>query len=195
MTRSDSGWTLLPLEIQELILNEALLILNNKELLELTLTCKSFYTYISFSNTWTNRQSPTFGPKISLMDEACRHTGFPPKINYFFKQKRLVQLQLGGSAVRRRRDTEFATYGYHAKDLYVPWLINDFFTQPATFWKFVRTIIVDPESIFKFLVQEDIFSSRAAIHRPTVRRIGAHLKILTVSQLLRSLRIYFYLFD
>jgi hypothetical protein len=82
--------------------------------------------------------------------------------------------------VVRPRTADISVIGYHNSDLYVPWLVNDFLKRPATFWKFLRTIIVHPESFYKFLVQEDMFSSKVAIHAPTIGRIGKHVKILGV---------------
>lgn len=74
-----------------------------------------------------------------------------------------------------------SSISYHNSRHYVPWLVNNFFKSPGTFWKFLKTIIVDPTSIYKFLVQEDVYNSIVRTHIPTIDRIGPHVKILGVS--------------
>jgi hypothetical protein len=174
---SDVGWPTLPSEIQKLILEEAVSILDDTGLLNLSLTCKQYDQLVSTSNIWSNRQTSLFRLSTAFIDEACHNIGFSRKIEYFFKHKKLIYI--GGSVVRPRT-ADISVIGYHNSDLYVPWLVNDFLKRPATFWKFLRTIIVHPESFYKFLVQEDMFSSKVAIHAPTVGRIGKHVKILGI---------------
>eukprot|EP00029_Vermamoeba_vermiformis_P007688 TRINITY_DN3396_c0_g1_i1.p1 TRINITY_DN3396_c0_g1~~TRINITY_DN3396_c0_g1_i1.p1 ORF type:complete len:419 (-),score=-2.45 TRINITY_DN3396_c0_g1_i1:60-1316(-) len=163
----NSSLLILPQDIQNEILAHLMNLSTEKQLLDLSLTCKNFYARISNHSSWLNARLKKYYVSVSIdgyesadqidwrvnyeTDLLGADRVFSPKLAYFFILKRSDEPT---NRLRQRVAISPNLFELKNKNLYVPWMDHNLIKKPETFWQFIKTILICPTWIYPLLASQ-----------------------------------------
>lgn len=186
----------MPKEIQNEILDYVIVLSTNKELLELSSTCKLWYNRISNNSSWLDERLKSHYSNIRNdapePDQDARHREyeadllgadhvFSPKISFYFIKHRsdTTKLRIGA---RFRISPDL--FGVKDKKLYVPWMDHNLLRRPDTFWSLIKTLLICPKWIYTFFMAKNRSSKRSLVlDRSNSQRISFLFGVLSVREI------------